>query len=424
MTFFKKIYKTLRRVQRTFAMVVSCEFITLPFQRSDDHLKGGLKLKFLLLTLLFVLVFSCTENVSPPPSMRLNYHIIVKDTSGLTEAISGDSIVTDAKVFANSISYQNYVEQQTNADGQAVLKGILPDVYNFSVTRRYDEATVEQATGQAIERVLNGQIQNVDILDEDTLEIYINPVAIGELVFCEIYYNGSPANPIPYYFHDQFTELYNNSNDTIYLDSLIIADVEYGYAEEDYIHAVHAYMFPGTGRDYPLAPGEFSIVAQDAIDHTAVNEGSVDLTDADFEYFVPDKGDVNAEAENMIQIHHKYGNDFLYSVMSNALVILKVDDPYSYGYDDFERILLPKSAVLDAMEYRDNLSELDYKRLDPSLDAGLTGGFEMYSGKSVQRKIDRFQNGRMILMDNNNSSIDFEPLEYPTPGYVIEEGVE
>jgi len=82
---------------------------------------------------------------------------------------------------------------------------------------------------------------------------------------------------------------------------------------------------------------------------------------------------------------------------------------------------MPKSAIFDAVEYRDNLTEVDYKRLDPSLDAGLTGGLETYQGKSIQRKIDRIVDGRIILMDNNNSSIDFEILDTPTPGWVLEE---
>jgi FKBP-type peptidyl-prolyl cis-trans isomerase 2 len=77
--------------------------------------------------------------------------------------------------------------------------------------------------------------------------------------------------------------LYNNSEDVVYLDSLIIADAEYGYRDEDYIHSVHAYMFPGDGDDYPLAPGEMVIVAQDAMNHSANN--SVDLSGAEFEYY-------------------------------------------------------------------------------------------------------------------------------------------
>ena len=353
--------------------------------------------------------------------MRLDYYIIVKDTSGLTEAARGDDLVEGATVFANSLTYHSFVQQQTNVNGGCNLSKILPDVYNFSVTKRMTKEEVLQATGQNIERVLNGQVQKVEIIESDTLEIFISPITLGKLVFSEIYYNGSPPDPIPFYFHDQFTELYNNSNDTIYLDSLIIADVQFGFAEEEFIHAIHAYMFPGTGRDIPLAPGKFKIIAQDAINHAAINKSSIDLSGADFEYFVPNKGDVNADAPDMIQLHHKYGNDFLYSVMNNGLTILKAKDPYEFGYDDFERLLLPKSAIMDAMEYHDNLSETDYKRFDPSLDAGLTGGLANYSGKSVQRRVDRIVDGRLILMDNNNSSIDFEILDTPTPGWVINE---
>jgi len=423
MTYSNKIDKTLRMVQKTFEMVVLNnailkDIITL-FQKSFDHLKGG------IVFLIFVIfISSCTENVSQPKSMRLNYYVTVMDTSGLTESLTGDIVVKDAQVFASSISYQNYVEQKSDENGKAILENILPDVYNFSVTRRYSKEDVESVTGQSVERVLNGQFQSVNITEEDSIEIYVNPVSLGKLVFSEIYYNGSPADPIPYYFHDQFTELYNNSADTIYLDSMLIADIESGFAEEGFIHAVHAYMFPGTGKDYPLAPGEFKLIAQDAVNHSEYNHSSIDLSWCDFEYFVEDKGDVNYDATDMIQIHHKYGNDFLYSVMNNALVIMKVKNPYEWGYDDFERILLPKDNIFDAVEYRDNLSEVEYKRLDPSLDAGITGGFEMYSGQSIQRKIERYEGERAILMDNNNSSIDFQVLEKPTPGYFFDEETE
>ena len=380
--------------------------------------------KIIVISLLLAgLLFNCSENVSAPDSMRLDYVIVVKDTSGITESLSGDVVVQDAQVFANSVSYLNEVSQLSNSNGIARLESILPDIYNFSITKRYSAEEMENATGQSLERILNGQIQELEVVDSDTVEVYLQPASLGKLVFSEIYYTGSPVSPIPNYFHDQFTELYNNSNDTIYLDSLIIADVETGFREEDLVHAVHAYMFPGTGRDYPLAPGEFTTIAQDAIDHSVINTSSIDLTCCDFEYFVPNKADVNADATDMIQIHHKYGNDFLYSVFNNGVIILKVTDPFSYGYDDFDRILLPKDAIMDAVEYRDDLSEFNMKRFDPSLDAGIAGGLQSYSGKSIQRKIDHFDNGRLILMDNNNSTIDFEILDTPTPGWVVEEEV-
>ena len=236
----------------------------------------------------------------------------------------------------------------------------------------------------------------------------------------EIYYTGAKTI-IPQYFHDQFTEIYNNSNQVLYLDSLVIANVESGFADDTLIHANHAYMFPGTGHDFPIQPGELLIIAQDAIDHSPHPINSLNLLDADLEYYRSDIGDVdNPNVTNMIKLHSKYGNDFLYSVFNNAILIMDVDDPFEYGYDGFNRILLPKSRVIDGVEYRDNVAEMNMKRVDNSIDGGLTGGIPSYSTQSVERYIDRYEDGRMILMDNNNSSLDFHVNNPPTPGYIEE----
>jgi len=381
-------------------------------------------MKGLLIIITFVIVTlfipSCTETVSPPDSMRLDLVITVVDTSAFTQTLTDSTLVDSAQVFVNSLSYGHYFSKLSDSLGQAVFPQVLPDIYSVSVTKRLSAAEVEQVVGSPNERALNGQLQGLEVSGVvfDTV-VYVTPVALGELLISEIYYNGSPADPIPYYFHDQFLELYNNSQSTIYLDSLIIADVSFGHTDEDVIHAVHAYMFPGSGSDHPLEPGDFVIVAQDATNHSLANLSSIDLSGADFEYYVKDKGDVdNQEVPNMIMLQHKYGIDFLYSVFNCALVILRVDDPYEYGYDNFDELLLPKSAILDGVDYRDNLTELDHKRLDITIDAGLTGGFDAYSGKSVERRIDFYRAGLPILMDNNNSSIDFQVLHSPAPGYL------
>jgi len=355
--------------------------------------------------------------------MRLNFYVTVIDTSVFTKTLLGTTAVESATVFINSISYYNSFDTLSDSLGNAIFEDILPDKYNISVTKRIPGHIAEQVTGSPLDRVLNGQIQNLEVFgDEFSTIVYVVPATLGQLVISEIYYNGSPPDPFPYYFHDQFTELYNNSDDTLYMDSLIIADVDYGYRDDDYIHSIHAYMFPGNGKDYPVAPGEFIIVAQDGTDHSAVNHSSIDLSSADFEYYAPMGSDVDIpEVTNMIQLHHKYGVDFLYSVMNDAIVLIKVKNPYAYGYDQHNCILFPKYAVLDGVEYRDNLAEVEYKRLDSSIDAGLTGGFEMYSGKSIQRRIDHYEDNRTILMDNNNSSIDFQVIDHPTLRYFFDD---
>ncbi|MBN2600834.1 MAG: DUF4876 domain-containing protein [Candidatus Marinimicrobia bacterium] len=378
------------------------------------------KMYILLFIICGLSLFRCEETVSPPNSMRLDLKVTVIDTTGFSEEHCGSDLVDSASVYINSISYYTNNDTISDSLGNATFIQIIPDRYNVSISKRVTINLNEKN----LDYILNGQIQDVNIFDDYALTAHVYPSLPGQLLISELYYNGSPPQPpynIPQYFHDQFTEIYNNSDDVIYLDSVIVADLDFGHADEDFIYAVHANMFPGSGHDYPLYPGEFIVLAQDAIDHTVAVPNSVNLSGADFEYFVGG-GDVDQpNVENMIKIHHKYGIDVLYSVFNDAVVLLKVKDPYAYGYSQFDLILFPKSAVIDGVDYRDNLAEVEYKRLDASIDAGLTGGFEAYKNKSVHRKIDFYKNGRAVLMDNNNSSIDFQVLDHPTPGYLFDE---
>ncbi|MEA2076698.1 MAG: DUF4876 domain-containing protein [Candidatus Marinimicrobia bacterium] len=367
--------------------------------------------------LILFIILSCTQNITPPASMRFSVEITVLDTS----ASDSDSLVSAALVVMQSISYGEIHEALTNSQGIASFTNLIPDRYNIL-------ASGERVSLSEI-IIINGQLQDTSLYIEenDTLDLRIitQTSRSSALVISEIYYSGAPPNPVPQYFHDQFLEIYNNSSATLYLDSLIIADVDYGHYEDSVIYAIHAYMFPGDGDDYPINPGELIVIAQDAIDHSPAPIHSINLLDADFEYYLSDKGDVdNVNVTNMLQIHHKYGIDFLYSVFKDALVLMHVKDPYKLGYGEFNELLLPKSAVIDGIDYSDNLAEIDHKRLSPDIDGGLTGGIPSYSNKSLERYIDRIEDGRIILMDNNNSSLDFHVLHPPTPGYIEMEAEE
>ena len=367
--------------------------------------------------IIFMIALSCSLNITPPASMRFSAQVTIVDTT----AKGLDSLVSGANVTLQSITYGDIITMETNSMGVAVFNNLLPDRYNILASGNRVSIT------DII--IINGQLQDTSLFIEgnDTLDLRIiaQTSRTSALVISEIYYSGAIPNPVPQYFHDQFTEIYNNSSQTIYLDSMLIADVEYGFANDTVIHAVHAYMFPGDGNDYPIEPGEFKVIAQDAIDHSPYPINSINLLNSDFEYYVADKGDVNnISVPDMIQIHHKYGVDFLYSVFSNAILLMNVKEPYKLGYDEFNRILLPKSDVVDGVEYRDNVTEFNMKRIDESIDGGLTGGIPSYSSQSVERYIDRYEEERMILMDNNNSSLDFHVLKPPTPGFVTEEDAE
>ena len=68
------------------------------------------------------------------------------------------------------------------------------------------------------------------------------------------------------------------------------------------------------------------------------------------------------------------------------------------------------------MEYLDDPTRLNEKKLHESIDAGATGGIEFYTSKSMERILP-LKNGKLILKDDDNSSLDFKVLDHPTPEY-------
>lgn len=129
----------------------------------------------------------------------------------------------------------------------------------------------------------------------------------GSLVISEVFNRWlSEGNP---YFFATWIELYNNSDTVIYLDGKLVGEAAPEYEEEgthscaDYVSyatdslglwAPYVEQFPGTGRQYPLGPGQAVLIAQDAIDHRPAAPGADDLSRADFEMI----GDADLDVDN------------------------------------------------------------------------------------------------------------------------------
>ncbi len=373
-----------------------------------------------LIMALFSLWWGCAEDINQPATVQFRTTVRVVDTSFVTEGIHGQQTVPGATVELHAVHYRLDYQAVTDGRGIAAFEGLIPDLYNSSVRKIYPEDTVLKYLGIKQEQVLVASAAAVQLAQPgDSFSVTLKPVARSPFVFSELYYNG--AKPPPgFYYHDQFTEIYNNSASTVYIDGYVIGDAIYGYRDDpEYVHCEHLYQFPGTGNDYPVEPGEMIVIAQDAIDHTEISANSIDLSQADFEYYNPLSNDVdNPNVPNMIQIHHEYGFDYLYSVMNDALILAKLEPEDTLKYDSRGHILIPIKRVVDALEYKEDLTNYEYKYLPDELDAGITGGLAMYSGKSIIRKIFKIVNGQIILTDNNNSSIDFKVAKQRTPGWI------
>ncbi|MBU4445686.1 DUF4876 domain-containing protein, partial [bacterium] len=209
----------------------------------------------------------------------------------------------------------------------------------------------------------------------DTLEVMASGAEPG-LKINEIYYTG-PPNKNNYWF-DQFIELYNSSDDTAYLDGLIVCRM--GVEEK----VTYIFQFPGEpllGREYPVPPNSFVVLAQDAMDHTNIPDfpfpESVDLSHADWEFVNSmDYGDSdNPDVPNLDNIEVGYRLDFMISLAGDVILIADGSDlNYLDGID--------LNSVIDCVEYHSSSDAM--KEIEAELDRGFAGvGIIKYGGQSI-----------------------------------------
>lgn len=259
---------------------------------------------------------------------------------------------------------------------------------------------------------------------------------VGDFIFKEIYYTGATGSSGQHYFHDQFVEIYNAANGTLYADGLLIGDV-HGVAGEinpgqeatpfgadmENVYLNSVWQVPGNGQDYPIEAGQSLLIAHDATNHQP--DSTLDLTAADFETYNErdDMKDIDWPiAPNLIRLHFTGGFDWLLPVFGAAVVIFRAENPETLERVDIPeaselgpRIKVPNALVIDAFEALQNSKSGAYKRVPATLDKGFFFASDTYTGESARRKILGEENGRKSFADTNDSAADFELLEQPTP---------
>lgn len=340
-----------------------------------------------------------------------------------------------------NVTLQNYTENLTytgtvGKDGIVTIEGVTPGLYNININGK------TEIEGDA-SYYLNGSAVNYPVVSEnDTLGIPVEAMVAGKLIFKEIYFCGSKTAKGTSYFRDQFYELYNNTESTIYLDKIYFADLAPTTAtqklptwpEEDgnnYVYAINIWQFPGSGTDYPLKPGESCVVSQFAVNHklTVYNPKSpVDCSSSEFEFNCNNASYPNQPAIDMkFVFRNGLANNtllqYLTSVFGGAYVIFQV--PEGVAYDPVKDksmsttdlssqystlyAKIPRKYVLDAVEAVQNESMITAKRIPGTLDQGITYVGQTYIGVGVARKlVTRRPDGNPVFQDTNNSTNDFE----------------
>lgn len=382
----------------------------------------------IFLAIYVLLNFGCDSllDIDEKPSCqegKTTLVIKVIDNTGIHTLNYKKNIVPKASLTLVSSSFGKEYKLSTNSEGIATLESFASDTYLINAAKEMTPEEMYKGTGK---RKFNSKIINnnkefeITARQKDTLFVKLDKVIIDSpLIFSEIYASGPTDAGL--YFHDKYIELFNQSDTTVYLDGLLIARAySIGYLginwvnDSLHVHTKQIWYFPGSGKDYPLEPGQFAVAAEDALNHKINAPNSIDLTEADFEFYKADAPDLDNKATNMIMFYQTSGVDWLIGGKSDALIIsnVKLDELLF----EEERYLIPTESVLDGVEYLGDLSRLDKKKLYHGIDAAATGGIGFYTGKTMERKIVT-REPRLKLKDNNNSLIDFNIYAKPSPGY-------
>lgn len=285
-----------------------------------------------------------------------------------------------------------------------------------------------------------------EVFESTESSLGLTPTVEGSVVFGEVYATAPTVAEVRYDFHMYF-ELYNNSEETVFLDGMLFgSNLGHNQFEDPGtpcsegaqfrndptgVWAQFLHQFPGSGAEHPLAPGETAVVALDAVDHSEVDPRFPDLSNADFELL--GSGDVdNPAVPNLAEVGVRpfpLGHGLRFWV-GHILYLGARIDPSTLeravqrtSGQDIELMRIPAEEVVDVLwtDDDDALEEQQFEKCDPLVHPSfdrLGGGFIEHGPDlefSVQRLVIGEEGGREILQDTNVSAVDLIRARF-TPG--------
>lgn len=349
------------------------------------------------------------------------------------------------------------VEATTQTDASGVAKAQLePGMYNvtvYGVVSSNGKENIYQylLPDQSIPAPAEGSLPTTVILPSVIAQL---ATVSGGWVIKEVYNSGCRTEEGKSYYGDQYICLYNNSDQVLYADSLVVGmsskftkdNMDQSYLSRylpDRVVADLLLQVPGNGREHPVQPGACLVIANQGLNHTEATQGAspVDMSRADFEWYDDSRLDVDVpEVPNMINLYGYSKTINILSTQSNrSYFILRPTGDIQQWMNSLKTDVLTPSGtsremylvysdqIIDGVQMAPKGSVLNNPSLPSAVDMGFTfvgmndgdsGGF---LGLTATRRIkEKTAQGRIVLQDTNNSSADFLPNQTPSPFSVKE----
>ena len=433
----------------------------------------------LLLTMGIAALFAACSESDAPEVSNASVKVSVKIDKTFEKAKAQKVVIT-----LRNTNTRKETTYETTLNGTVELPNLPVDMYDITATytlpaSEYNEITGEKSTEDVLFSAASVGLQlrpneetaiNLELLRASTTD---------DFVLKTIYYAGSD-NKKAAGEDDRFIEIYNNSSRTLYADSLCLALTtmnRYGFladgkphpykdkniyttpsgtfdwsksegmadtegANSKYVYGDVVIMVPGSGKDYPIKPGESFIIAPFAQNYkqpftTSLGkqvtpewpDSTLDLSKAEFDVVYPGYEELdNKSAANMVLI--KKGSNKYMRLSRNGkegYVLFRHPSPsklpeYRRPFVDpkrgshFTYMQIPNASIIDAVEVINPNPDgyVSPKAFQKSLDASYAFSKPDYSFRCITRKVSRVNEGRRILQDLNNSALDFVQM-IPNP---------
>ncbi len=405
-------------------------------------MKKNLILSMMMLAVMSTSFVSCSSDDDP---------VIVKN----------GTVTLEMPINVTDVVLKSFEGTATDVQtGKAVtLPTPVKDGNNYVITiPEIEEGNYNIAAKGAISFLKDGiagttdfEVSNTNVLlseKSNSLKLAVNSFqAEGGFVISEIFFTGTTTPENKPYINDQYMVITNNSDVTLYADSIAILQSEFlTNDKQDYtpdkmstdFSVNFVFMIPGSGTTVPVAPGQSLLVAINAINHVENNPNSFDLSGADYEFFDessnPNYTDVDGTAKNLDRwytysatvtgFHNRGFKSYAIAKMKTDKDTWLKDYAYTAAYtwtfqewtfdQTKDTYRVPNDWILDAVNLSVE-SEFQWIVTSSALDAGWTycgkvdKDPERYN-KAVIRKQDA--NGKYI--DTNNSTNDFNAEVKPS----------